>query len=374
MEKRRVYFLDSLRGLAATSVVITHLAGSFAGESFSKDILQSFGRSAVILFFILSGIVLSMSLQKNKKLTWTNYISFLIKRFFRIYLPFLVIVICSFILFIVMQPHFIVGLSDWFNAVGTNVSTVDLKENLLMTGNRVERVDPVIWSLIIEMRVSFIFPILYFILRKKSWRTLLMWASIAFIVGAGILYLIGQKFLIGQTVFHIGFFIPGIGVFLYQSKLKAFVLKTKAQILTISLFLYFHIMLLNIMRLENIQVVSDIFIGIGTIGILLFCYHSSQLQQELHKSLYQKLGKYSFSIYLVHCVVFIPLIHLLYPYSLDFIMIEAISIPLIYIFAVLAYKSIERPSQLLGNVTCNKIIASMVTTSNLMKRSKKIEK
>ncbi|EUJ51493.1 acyltransferase family protein [Listeria fleischmannii] len=66
MNIKRIYFLDSLRGIAALTVVATHLAGSFAGESFTKDIFQSFGRSAVVLFFILSGIVLSMSLQKKQ--------------------------------------------------------------------------------------------------------------------------------------------------------------------------------------------------------------------------------------------------------------------------------------------------------------------
>lgn len=374
MGKKRVYFLDSLRGLAAASVVITHLAGSFVGESLTKGILQSFGRSAVILFFILSGIVLSMSLQKNEKLTWNCYISFLIKRFFRIYLPFLVIVILSYILFIVIQPQFILGLSDWFNAVGINISTVDLIENLLMTGNRVERVDPVIWSLIIEIRISFIFPILYFVIRKKGWKTLLLLTGVAFALGTGILYLIGQKFLIGQTIFHIGFFIMGIAIFLHQSKLQTFIVKARLPLLAVSLFLYFYNMLLNIMRFENIQVVSDFLVGAGAIGILLVCYHSSRLQQGLRKLFYDELGKYSFSIYLVHCVVFIPLTHLLYPYGLNFIMIEVASVPLIGIFAILVYRWIEQPSQLLGVIASNKISAYMFTTGNLMKWRERIEK
>lgn len=373
MNIKRIYFLDSLRGIAALTVVATHLAGSFAGESFTKDIFQSFGRSAVVLFFILSGIVLSMSLQKNNRMSLKVYISYIVKRFFRIYLPFFILIILSYGLFTALEPQYINGLSDWFNTVGTNISMTTLVDNIVMTGSDVEKLDPVVWSLIVEMRVSIIFPILFFALRKASWQTLLLSAGTAFVLGTGVLFFIGQKFLIGQTIFHTAFFILGIGLFLHQSKLKDFIGKTKLEVLVISLILYLHVMFLNLMGLGNIQVISDMLEGFGAVGILLVCYHSIRLQSELNKPLYRALGRYSFSIYLVHCLVFIPLIHILYPYHLTFITMEGLSIPLIGIFAVIVYWLVEKPSQTLGRLVGNNIEAHMTISGDLMKGREKFE-
>ncbi|MBC2370204.1 acyltransferase [Listeria booriae] len=371
MNIKRIYFLDSLRGIAAVTVVVAHLAGSLVVESFPKDIFQSFGRNAVVLFFILSGTALSMSLQKNNRMTLKVYTSYIVKRVCRIYLPFFIIIILSYCLFLTLQPQYIEGLSDWFNAVGTNVSMNTLMDNILMSGSHVGKLDPVIWSLIVEMRVSIIFPILFFFLRKMSWKVLLLSAGTAFMGGTGILFIIGQKFLIGQTIFHIGFFILGVGIFLHQSQLQVFIVKAKVEILATSLVLYLHVMFLNIMGLGNIQVVSDVLEGLGAVGILLVCYNSNRLQRGLNRPLYRTLGKYSFSIYLVHCIVFIPLIHILYPYNFTFLAMEGMSIPLIFIFAAIVYWSIEKPSQALGRLIGSNIEARMAVSGNLMKGREK---
>ncbi|MBC1475042.1 acyltransferase family protein [Listeria grandensis] len=65
-ETKRLYFLDSLRGLAALTVVLGHLAATYYSDYFIVHLFGPLGRSAVILFFILSGIVLSLSLRKGE--------------------------------------------------------------------------------------------------------------------------------------------------------------------------------------------------------------------------------------------------------------------------------------------------------------------
>lgn len=347
-QTERVYFLDSLRGIAASTVIFTHLADIYMTSNLFLDICRTLGRCAVILFFILSGIVLSASLNKFKNLTGYVYISFFIKRICRIYLPFIIIIVLSYEMFRLMNFSYISSLSDWFNVVGTNLTSSDLISNLFMTGTRVDRINPVIWSLIVELRISIIFPFLYFIFRENSRKNILGFAGLCFVIGTCFLYFIGNEFLIGQTVFHCGFFMFGLYLFIYKPKL---LLKSNVQqtiILTISIFLYFNLILFNLLHLPSIRVFSDFCSGLGAAGIIYSAFRSSVIQKELLKPMYHTLGVYSFSIYLVHCIAFIPMIHMLTAYNLSYVRIELMSLPVIAIVSYISYHLIEKPTIFLG--------------------------
>src|ERR1700752_5319544 len=84
--------MDSLRGAAAMMVVLNHffLASYPTGRSedlvrFLADPLQN-GPAAVILFFLLSGFVLSIPVWREKS---QSYRVFLTRRVCRIYIPYL---------------------------------------------------------------------------------------------------------------------------------------------------------------------------------------------------------------------------------------------------------------------------------------------
>ena len=73
--------LNSIRAFAALYVMIAHLMLEiFKGSSFI--FLFKFGQEAVMLFFLLSGFVISISYFKNPNI---NFGSYFIKRFRRIY-------------------------------------------------------------------------------------------------------------------------------------------------------------------------------------------------------------------------------------------------------------------------------------------------
>jgi peptidoglycan/LPS O-acetylase OafA/YrhL len=80
---QRFVELDALRGVAACTVVLHHLAQAYSFESpwYLRPLVA--GHEAVILFFTLSGFVLSLPF-------WNRgsngpYGQYLIRRFFRIY-------------------------------------------------------------------------------------------------------------------------------------------------------------------------------------------------------------------------------------------------------------------------------------------------
>ena len=91
MQVSRYDSLDSMRGIAAALVVLNHCYCAFADKSegavwwLANTPLRMLvsGRPSVILFFVLSGFVLAVSLEKGMK-----YRDFVVRRFCRIYLPF----------------------------------------------------------------------------------------------------------------------------------------------------------------------------------------------------------------------------------------------------------------------------------------------
>ncbi len=90
-DPRRFYELDSLRGVAALTVVLHHFS-RICPENFTHLLIRTplrlllAGDQAVILFFLLSGFVLTLPYKKNTSL---SYGPFLLRRVCRIYLPYL---------------------------------------------------------------------------------------------------------------------------------------------------------------------------------------------------------------------------------------------------------------------------------------------
>lgn len=354
---QRVLYLDSIRGIASITVVVAHFASVYAKETLLKNSVQSFGRSAVILFFLLSGLSLSMSLinRRTTHFGLLEYTGYLIKRFTRIYLPFLMTLLLSEFFFLLIQPEKINGVSDQFNRIGTITNWQLFSENMLMTGNNVNLINPVIWSLIIELRLSIIFPLLFFVVIHWRIPAFIFLLFTSFILGTSLLYAIGNYLLIGQSIFHIGFFTIGIGLSLLWNQFNRIPKNWLFPLSIISCLLYFHVIFLILFDIKSIQFISDIVIGIGSTGILIVCQKSSVIQHFLTNKPFLQFGKISFSLYLVHSVVLILLLRILSPFF-SIVFIELISVPVILLATYLCYYMIENPTKLIGQYLERKLL------------------
>jgi peptidoglycan/LPS O-acetylase OafA/YrhL len=173
--RNRLDELDSLRGLAASSVVISHLIlvlpSIFIIEKLSNTPLHLFwgGHESVILFFILSGFVLSFPYLNKKE---PKYRYFIIRRVCRIYIPYIVSVLISMFLMHFFNRGGIPELSKWFNGTwNTPLSLKQLLNHFIMLGTFPSyTINPVIWSLVHEMRISIIFPILMVFVMNLNWK------------------------------------------------------------------------------------------------------------------------------------------------------------------------------------------------------------
>jgi peptidoglycan/LPS O-acetylase OafA/YrhL len=384
---KRYEELDSLRGLASSSVVIHHtlltssvfLAAHYH-EEISNPLLKLFaysplhlfwaGHEAVILFFVLSGFVLSIPFTNRKP----NYGNYVIKRVTRIYLPYIFSIALSYSLYLLIQPGTHETLSSWFNHMWSRDLTMkDIFSFLLMYGEGSHNINTVIWSLVHEMRISLFFPLLMLFVNKYSWKTSLiagvslfsslwLYLKVGFpkqVDGIESLNYIAHSF--SMTFYYTSFFLIGALVAKNKDRLSSvfnnFSKTLKMSLIMIGTFLYtieWWMPKIGYYRYNGNQyeklfstAIIDYAVGLSVIILFVYALNSFRLKRILHAKPLLILGKVSYSLYLIHPIVLLSSINLLkdiLPYTAIFMLVPIISI----IMAVIMYKFIEEPSMKLG--------------------------
>lgn len=183
--------LDSLRGLAAITVAFGHLALlTFASTTwpghpqmeFWRHVIELLNRTplaflmaggaAVRFFFVLSGFVLLLPFLRRKENPYSPY---LVKRVCRLYLPYLAAVLLGLLGDYFLGQHrpkaFIVSPHDmWTHPITANM----IIQHVLLYGNQIGQFDQVLWSLVQEMRISIIYPLIAILVLKLRTRHLLL--------------------------------------------------------------------------------------------------------------------------------------------------------------------------------------------------------
>ncbi len=139
---RRLDWLDALRGLAALTVVLFHLSPQMIGNEAHLAVMRhiDLGKTAVLLFFLVSGYVIPMSLEKHGDLR-----RFWIGRLCRIYPAYL----ATIALFAVLAWA---GLLHWPGSLRTETATGVLAHvTMLPDLVGVRGVVRVFWTLSYEM-------------------------------------------------------------------------------------------------------------------------------------------------------------------------------------------------------------------------------
>ncbi len=163
---------------------------------FPKDI----GQIGVGLFFLISGFVIPISIEKY------GSSQFLIQRFFRLYPVLLFAILIHFVATSLYANHISEPLSTYrFNILETIVMPFGYKEHFESSGSALKTV---IWTLIIEFHFYIITAIAFFVLRKKHQN--LQRIHILLIVVIGIVCKQQELF-----VFNGQFFILPIGTAFY---------------------------------------------------------------------------------------------------------------------------------------------------------------
>ncbi len=182
---KQVIELQSLRGLAALVVLLHHTTVYYALPAGWHEAAERVfdGRAAVILFFVLSGYVLTLSLTRQP-ITVINTLKFYYRRGWRIYPAMifaLAIGVIYWLLFRGMVPPPIV--SNWMSPEyrEVNVTAVDAIRPFLGFGAQF----PVaIWTISIELIGSLVIPLVALALVRSRW---VFWALTVALAGVAIL-------------------------------------------------------------------------------------------------------------------------------------------------------------------------------------------
>ncbi|MDR3742045.1 MAG: acyltransferase [Terracidiphilus sp.] len=339
--------LDGLRGLAALSVFFSHAIGLIPGYE-SLAIQQTplrllwDGASAVIIFFLLSGFVLTLPYvgATSRPL---QPLSFILKRFFRLYPAYWCALLVALLLrFWVLEHNHLASLSSWANSLWSiplSTGMIARVFAMIAPGVNTHGIDPVIWSLVIEMKVSILFPAIIFMVRRI--RSLYADALILACV-----------ILLGPLHSLLGFipvFVAGSYLAKYQQPIREWLgLQPnwfKALILLAALAIYgAH----NFIAAPT-SYVGTLLTAAGSALILLSVLTWSPLNRIAACGPVHFLGAVSYSFYLLHLPILLATTSCLYPLFHSLLLCVVSALALALISSKLIYEVVELPGVRLGN-------------------------
>lgn len=339
----RIRSLDSLRGLAALVVVFYH--GSLAVPGLYPALqaiwplrIVTAGQTAVYLFFVLSGFVLHLSLQRHDR---DDYRTFAARRLARLYPPVAAAVLMSAALYLLVDPRPLPGLDGWlvrYSWTEPPGPALLAGHLLLFDTDRFHTLDNPMWSLVVEVRLSLLFPLLAAGIRRRAATT---------VAGCLLVSLLSRHMLAGghrvvpvDPFFTLQFLdLFAIGAFMahhHQAMARA-LRRLPAPLVAIALALA--------LCLHGRFV--QYFMYAGAVGLVAASFTYPRLGRFYGLAPFVWLGERSFSLYLVHVPLLLAAVHVLHG-RVPVAVIVAGALPVCLIGAELFWRGVERPSIRLG--------------------------
>jgi peptidoglycan/LPS O-acetylase OafA/YrhL len=170
----RLYHLDALRGIAASSVLLHHALGIYPS---CESWVLMMGRPAVTFFFLLSGYVLGKSVDKTNFSPLSEYICYCVRRISRLYPAlFIALIVAAILARFYVIPNPSADLSGWFSKSIAKATTIHgLHDYLGSFRLYYLRLDPPLWTIQVEFVCSLYLPFLIWSVRRNQamkWITL----------------------------------------------------------------------------------------------------------------------------------------------------------------------------------------------------------
>ncbi|PWS29212.1 acyltransferase [Pedobacter yonginense] len=303
--KHRFTVLDIFRGIFASLVVFYHMS-AFSDTPILNNSFIYNADVFVDFFFVLSGFVVCYSYQSIE--TLSDLKLFVKKRLYRLY-PLHIILLLIFLIVegikIGMQNHIQIN-NSLENTPATFFSSLLLLNSIKMPGINNLSWNMVSWSISAEVISYLVFGITCLLLSKKYTKikpfvyliiALLSLLIIFTITGATKLnYTFDYGFLRGLT----GFFI-GTVCFYTFNLIYSELSQIRKSVFTILEIFILSLVLVAVVNGETLKSFGYIFEIIFFVAILIFAFEKGFISQILNKpTLLKNLGKYSYSIYMIH--------------------------------------------------------------------------
>jgi peptidoglycan/LPS O-acetylase OafA/YrhL len=342
----RITSLDAVRGIAALLVVIAHCIGTNPTRppwsvAFPLSLLDA-GDGAVIVFFALSGCVLFLSLEHQTRFSYRAYV---IRRVFRIYPAFVVSILGSAALCALVQPHDVSGVSAWFNAHWQSPPTAAMiAGHLAMTDlSRLRQLDSVMWSLVHELRISFVFPLITLCV-IRNWR-LAIAASTLISVACVVFerhHPISWAFDLVGTLSYVFLFAAGAALAQHAHVVRHTLRRAP---LWLQIVLWIVALRLVTVPVEQYDMLAT---AVGALMIIALAFGVPATDRLLSTNAFCLwLGRVSYSLYLVHFPILLSCVHLFHA-QLPLPAIFVVTITLSLAVADVMNRLVEKPAISLG--------------------------
>jgi peptidoglycan/LPS O-acetylase OafA/YrhL len=311
---KQIGIIHKLRGIAALMVFLFHviyLSDNFF-NFFNCRTLFYFGKYGIHVFFVISGFIIVHSLATGSY-HLGKWKSFILKRFVRLEPPYLIVLLITFGYLILRS--FIKGPDK----DTPSVSQLFLHIGYLIPFTKEKWLSIVFWSLAVEFQFYFLISFAYPLLVRNA---ILRWAIYA-------------------TFWGLQFLFPSMQFF-YWSLIF---------VLGMQLAFYRH----------NIITKSEFIVSFIAIPILIYCTHYLEVvlfsfitflviyfQKDFKSRILDFFGDISYSLYLVHMLLYVPLFNIALRYfntGLGQIAMLFVIILFILLGAYLLYRFVEKPSK-----------------------------
>jgi peptidoglycan/LPS O-acetylase OafA/YrhL len=316
----RLPSLDGLRGVAAIAVVFEHallifptIWLAFEARRVGHEALPLYvkvltftplhliwaGGEAVAIFFVLSGLVLSLPFWSGRQASLPHYV---VQRLIRLYPVYLMAIGLPLLLFHAPGLSAPNGTSEWFQHYWKAPPDGQaILRGLLFTNSNLLDLNAPLWTLIHEFRISLLLPLLLPLVRR--WPRASMLAAILLSLGAKVAltkHLVGGDFAnLTETVAQLWYFIAGGLIARYWAEILGEVRSLARWQLTTGIFVA--VLLLLLQWLGPVpSAVSYLSNGFGAVGAVILAGASLPVRRLLELRPCQFAGRLSYSLYALH--------------------------------------------------------------------------
>jgi peptidoglycan/LPS O-acetylase OafA/YrhL len=362
----RLRSLDGLRGLAALVVVIHHcllvlpaLAAQMGAPgrggspswwlTYTPAHLLWAGGEAVLLFFVLSGLVLALPHLRPAGLS--DWLAYYVKRSVRLYLPVFAAVALTGAVVALVPRKFDPAQSWWMNAHAVPAQVSALAHDAwLLDGTG--WLNSALWSLKYEVLFSLLLPVFVLLARRVSAP---LWTTVPIALAAcGWAVSSGHEVLSYLSVFAVGVLLAqGLSTLdswadrLHRSPFASLLWTVVGVIGSLALLGEWWMRLLIADATLWLPIGRPM--GVAGAAVLVFCFlHCRPLRALGESRPMQWLGTVSFSLYLVHEPIVVSIAAMSAPTVVGVVAVLVVGIPASFAVAVAFHRVIERPSQRLA--------------------------
>jgi peptidoglycan/LPS O-acetylase OafA/YrhL len=275
-----------------------------------------------MVFFLLSGMVLSFPLLRGKQQPYPRY---LLRRTLRIYGPYLIAIGLAMagVAFWHTHPGYRNAWSadDWTHPLTRHLV---LQHLLFLGAYNTQPFDFVIWTLVHEMRISIFFPLLFWLVQRlRLWGSLLFSAAIALGVFAIVpaSSTVSARYSYPMTLFYATFFVAGIllasRLQLVEALWRRLSVASRCLLFIGTLLLYSYNdravgavvdRVLHAGRYGNrYLMVEDLLTLVAAVGWIVIALNSPLAGKILRSRPCHFLGRISYSLYLIHPLVLLTI-------------------------------------------------------------------